>query len=73
MILDLIKHLILCGEFNYPDIDWDTLTVTYDLKVQDRNIQELIDLSIRFDLIQKHDQRTRNENFRNLVLPQIHH
>ena len=51
-------------EFNCPDIDWDTLTVNGDPKVQDRNIQQqLIDLSFGFDLTQIHDQRTRNNNF----------
>ena len=58
------KHLILCGDFNCPNIIWDNLTVRNDPSVQDRNIQQqLIDLSVEFDLAQVHEEPTRNGNF----------
>ena len=69
------KYHILCGDFNCPDIIWDSLTVSTDpkkdqkcSKVQDRSIQQqLIDLSVEFDLTQIHDQPTRNGNLLDLV------
>ena len=55
------KQLILCGDFNCPDIDWEILTVSNDPSVQDRNIhQRLIDLTSEHNLTQIHDQPTRN-------------
>ena len=62
------KQLILCGDFNCPDIDWETLTVSNDPSVQDRNIhQRLIDLTSEHNLTQIHDQPTRNGKLLDLV------
>ena len=62
------KHLILCGDFNCPDIDWETIKVSKDPSVQDRNIhQRLIDLTSEHKLTQIHDQPTRNGKLLDLV------
>ena len=62
------KQLILCGDFNCPDIDWETLTVSNDPSLQDRNIhQRLIDLTSEHNLTQIHDQPTRNGKLLDLV------
>ena len=62
------KQLILGGDFNCPDIDWETLTVSKDPSVQDRNIhQRLIDLTSEHNLTQIDDQPTRNGKLLDLV------
>ena len=62
------KQLILCGDFNCPDIQWDTLTVPSDPNVQDRNVQQkLINLMSENNLTQVHDQPTRNGKILDLV------
>ena len=33
------KDLILCGDFNCPDIDWEHLSLKHDQNIQDRNEQ----------------------------------
>ena len=60
------KHIFLAGDFNCPDIDWETLTVRQN--AQDREIQQyLIDISVEHGLTQVHDQPTRQENILDLV------
>ena len=59
------KHIFLAGDFNCPDIDWETLIVRPN--AQDREIQTLIDISIEQGLTQVHDQPTRQENILDLV------
>ena len=60
------KHILLAGDFNCPDIDWDTLTVRSN--APDHEIQQtLIDISIEHGLKQVHDQPTRQENILDLV------
>ena len=45
------KQLILCGDFNCPDILWETLTLPSDSNVQDRNVQQkLINLMLENNL-----------------------
>ena len=62
------KQLILCGDFNCPDIQWETLTVPSDPKVQDKNVQQkLINLMSENNLTQVHDQPTRNGKLLDLV------
>ena len=62
------KHLILCGDFNCPDIDWNTLTVSSDPKVQDRSVQQhLVDTMAEFNLTQIHEDPTRDRNLLVLV------
>jgi len=60
------KHIILTGDFNCPDIDWDNLTVktgSDNKEVQ----QALIDLAIEHQLTQVHDHPTRGNNPLDLV------
>ena len=60
------RHVIIAGDFNCPDIDWDSLSVqntAHDNDVQ----QSLIDLAIDFNLTQVHDQTTRESNLLDLV------
>ena len=60
------KHILLAGDFNCPDIDWNTLTVRPN--APDREIQKsLIELSIEHGLTQVHSQPTRQENVLDLV------
>ena len=62
------KQLILCGDFNCPYIQWETLTVSSDPNVQDRNVQQkLINLTPENNLTQVHDQPTRNGKILDLV------
>ena len=62
------KQLILCGDFNCPDIQWETLTVPCDPNVQDKNVhQKLINLMSENNLTQVHDQPTRNGKLLDLV------
>ena len=60
------KHILLAGDFNCPDINWNTLTVRPN--APDREIQKsLIELSIEHGLTQVHSQPTRQENVLDLV------
>ena len=60
------KHIYLAGDFNCPDIDWDTLTVRPN--AADREVQQtLIDISIEHGLTQVHSEPTRQENILDLV------
>ena len=60
------KHILLAGDFNCPDIDWNTLTVRPN--APDREIQKsLNELSIEHGLTQVHSQPTRQENVLDLV------
>ena len=62
------KHLVLCGDFNCPDIDWDKLCLKNSKSIQDRNEQQyLIEIMSEFNLTQVHDQPTREENLLDLV------
>ena len=62
------KQLILCGDFNCPDIQWETLTVPSDPNVQNKNVkQKLINLMSENNLTQVHDQPTRNGKLLDLV------
>ncbi|XP_053380040.1 uncharacterized protein LOC128548699 [Mercenaria mercenaria] len=60
------KHIILGGDFNCPDIDWDNLQVTPN--APDKAVQQaLIDISIKHGLTQVHNQPTRQESILDLV------
>ena len=60
------KHIILAGDFNCPDIDWENSTVKKC--AADREAQQaLLDLSIEHGLTQVHDQPTRDSNLLDLV------
>ena len=50
-------HVILTGDFNCPDIDWEHLSVQSG--AAEKEVQQaLIDLSLDFGLHQVHDQPT---------------
>ena len=60
------SHILLAGDFNCPDINWQTLTVKSN--AQDKEIQQaLIDISIDFNLTQVHEKPTREDNLLDLV------
>ena len=60
------KHTIVAGDFNCPDIDWETMSVQKD--AQNREVQQaILDLSVDFNLIQFHDKPTREDNLLDLV------
>ena len=62
------KQLILCIDFNCQDTQWETLTVSSDPNVQDRNVQQkLINLTSGNNLTQVHDQPKRNGKILDLV------
>ena len=60
------KHIILAGDFNCPDFDWENMSVKKG--AADREVQQaLLDLSIEHGLTQVHDQPTRDLNMLDLV------
>ena len=60
------RHVIIAGDFNCPDIDWQSLSVRKD--AQDREVQQaLLDLATDFNLTQVHDEPTRKNNLLDLV------
>ena len=60
------KHVLLCGDFNCPDTDWDQHTVHNN--APDQAVQQaLIDLATKFSLSQVHDSATREGNLLDLV------
>ena len=62
------KHLVLCGDFNCPDIDWDKLCLKHSKTTQDKNEQQhLIEIMSDFNLSQMHSEPTREENLLDLV------
>ena len=60
------KHIILAGDFNCPDINWEKMTVNKG--AADREVQQsLLDLTTEHGLSQIHDQPTRDNNLLDLV------
>ena len=60
------KHIILAGDFNCPDINWENMTVKNG--AADREVQQaLLDLSTEHGLTQVHNQPTRDNNMLDLV------
>ena len=60
------KHIILAGDFNCPDINWEEMTVNKG--AADREVQQaLLDLTTEHGLSQIHDQPTRDNNLLDLV------
>jgi hypothetical protein len=58
---------ILTGDFNCPDINWDTMTVNQD--AQDKEIQRAVMEVVTANLIvQIHEQPTRGNNLLDIVL-----
>lgn len=61
------KQILLAGDFNCPDIDWQTSSVKNN--AQDREVQQaLLDLSIDFNLIKIHNEPTRENKLLDLVV-----
>ena len=66
MISDQGKHIILCGDFNCPDIDWPSQSLNHNCT--DRQVQRrIIDLTAKYNLSQVHETPTRGENLLDLV------
>ena len=65
------KHIMLCGDFNCPDIDWETLSVplsSTERLIPERDVQQrLVDISIDHGLTQVHQEPTREGNILDLV------
>ena len=60
------KHIIVAGDFNCPNINWDTLSV--ERGAPDREVQQaLIDFSIEHGLQQMQRQPTRDNNLLDLI------
>ena len=60
------KNVILCGDFNCPDVDWNNHTVP--ARTPDRLVQQrLVEIADKYGLHQVHDQPTRGENLLDLV------
>ena len=59
------RNILLCGDFNCPDIDWDTHFVpgAPDRKVQ----QKLVEVAEQFGLHQVQSEPTREDNLLDLV------
>jgi len=60
------KDIILCGDFNCPDISWDQFSLTptaTDRKVQ----QALLDMATEHHLTQIHREPTKEDNLLDLV------
>ena len=60
------KLIILAGDFNCPDINWEKMSVNKG--AADREVQQaFLDLTIEHGLSQVHDQPTRDNNLLDLV------
>jgi hypothetical protein len=60
------KHIVLCGDFNCPDIDWQNLTVSGN---NDRAVQEeLVNISVSHQLVQMQETPTRLDSVLDLVI-----
>ena len=65
------KHIILAGDFNCPDMDWEKMTTKKG--AAGREVQQaLLDLSIEHGLTQVHSQPTRDMNMLDYSSPTIH-
>ena len=61
------KNIILTGDFNCPDINWDTMTVNQD--AQDKEIQRAVmEVVTANSMVQIHEQPTRGNNLLDIVL-----
>ena len=61
------KNIILTGDFNCPDINWDTMTVNQD--AQDKEIQRAVmEVVTAYSMVHIHEQHTRGNNQLDIVL-----
>jgi hypothetical protein len=66
-ISDLNTNFILTGDFNCPDINWDTMSVNQ--AAQDREIQRsLLDVVTSHAITQIHETSTRGNNLLDIIL-----
>ena len=68
LITEENKHnnIILAGDFNCPDINWEKLTT--DQKAQDKEVQKaLVDITTQNGLTQLHEEPTRENNLLDLI------
>ena len=55
------KHIVISGDFNCPDIDWDCLPVQKE--AQEKEVQQaIIYLSVDFNITHVQDKPTREDN-----------
>lgn len=60
------RHIIVAGDFNCPNIDWQNLSVRAN--AQDKEVQQaVLDLAVDFNLTQVHDKPTREGNLLDLT------
>ena len=61
------KNIILTGDFNCPDINWDTMTVNQD--AQDKEIQRAVmEAATANSMVQIHEKPTRGNSLLDIVL-----
>ena len=60
-----LKHIVLCGDFNCPGVDWETGSVKPNAD-QPHIQQKLIDISIQHGLTQVTNEPTREGNLLDL-------
>ena len=64
------RHIVLCGDFNCPDVNWPTYTV--NSKCQDSQIQQnLADVASSYNLTQVHESPTREDNLLDLIFTSV--
>jgi hypothetical protein len=60
------NNIIIAGEFNCPDIQWETLSLKHE--ASDKEVQRtLIDITSQSGLIQLHEEPTRENNLLDLI------
>ena len=60
------NNIIIAGDFNCPDIQWDTLSLKHD--ASDKEVQRtLIDITSQSGLTQLHEEPTRENNLLDLI------
>ena len=60
------NNIIIAGEFNCPDIQWETLSLKHE--VSDKEVQRtLIDITSQYGLTQLHEEPTSENNLLDLI------
>ena len=65
------KTIVMAGDFNCPDINWEHLTVKSGSEKEVQ--QQIIETTTLASLTQIHDQPTRADNMLDWYLHQTHH
>ena len=61
------KNILLSGDFNCPDIEWETISV--HTNANERDVQlKLLEVTSSYNLTQMHEQPTRENNLLDIVL-----